>query len=58
MQVDALHARYGVDEIYTWVGDMLVAINPFKQLRLYDEEVAALYVDACVSTIDPLQGTA
>lgn len=33
--VHLLRARFGKDQIYTWVGNILVALNPFKMLPLY-----------------------
>ncbi|QDZ18026.1 heavy chain of myosin [Chloropicon primus] len=35
--------RYERDEIYTRAGNVLVAVNPFKQLPIYTEEVARAY---------------
>eukprot|EP00053_Salpingoeca_punica_P016252 m.152537 g.152537 ORF g.152537 m.152537 type:complete len:1052 (-) comp16919_c0_seq1:355-3510(-) len=38
-----LKARYGSNVIYTYVGDILLAVNPFKQLPLYGKDVQNLY---------------
>ncbi|EGD82520.1 hypothetical protein PTSG_03170 [Salpingoeca rosetta] len=35
--MDALRERYTNDEIYTYVGDILLAINPMKQLAIYNK---------------------
>ena len=37
--VHLLRARFAEDLIYTWVGTILVAVNPFKQLPLYTPTV-------------------
>jgi myosin-3/myosin XVI len=37
-----LKQRYGKDNIYTYVGDILVALNPYKELRIYDKQVSSL----------------
>jgi myosin heavy subunit len=37
--VHLLRARFMQDKIYTWVGNILVAVNPFKQLDLYTPTV-------------------
>lgn len=34
-----LEERYKKDVIYTYVGDILLAVNPFKPLKIYGEEV-------------------
>ena len=41
--VDHLKDRYDKDIIYTYIGDILLAVNPFKQLSIYTEEVRSLY---------------
>eukprot|EP00117_Sycon_ciliatum_P037106 scpid24935/ scgid27816/ Myosin-IIIa len=38
-----MKTRYQRDVIYTYVGDILVAINPFKQLKIYDRESVTKY---------------
>lgn len=38
--------RYGADEIYTRVSDILISVNPFKLLPIYTPEVLGRYVRA------------
>ena len=33
-----LNLRYNREEIYTWVGSILVAVNPYKALEIYSPE--------------------
>lgn len=33
--IDTLRRRYAKDKIYTAIADILIAINPYKQLPLY-----------------------
>ena len=41
----ALTERFAHDEIYTWTGPILVAVNPWKQLpHLYSEEALRRYL--------------
>ena len=44
MIVHNLRARFLDDKIYTYVGSILVAINPFKRLPLYTLDVLNEYV--------------
>ncbi|KAJ7365816.1 hypothetical protein OS493_002537 [Desmophyllum pertusum] len=38
-----LQARYKQDVIYTYVGDILIALNPFKRLEIYHKNAAERY---------------
>lgn len=38
-----LNERYQLDKIYTYVGDILIAVNPFQELGLYTNAVSARY---------------
>lgn len=40
---DCLNERYQQDKIYTYVGDILIAVNPFQRFGLYTNEVSAQY---------------
>jgi myosin heavy subunit len=37
--LEELRTRYNRDAIYTYVGDILVAVNPFKRLPIFDKKV-------------------
>lgn len=37
--IDALKERYSKNYIYTFVGDILIAVNPFCKLNIYDAQV-------------------
>ena len=39
--------------LQTYVGDILVAVNPFQPLSIYGPEIAALYFKAVRSDVDP-----
>jgi len=39
-----LRVRYAHDDIYTAIGDILISVNPFKQLRLYTPSILATYL--------------
>ena len=42
--VDNLRRRYAMDDIYTYTGSILIAVNPFKEVgHLYDERVMGMY---------------
>ncbi|XP_050729022.1 myosin-IIIb-like isoform X4 [Eriocheir sinensis] len=36
--VDHLERRYQTDQIYTYMGDILIAVNPFKELGVYGDQ--------------------
>ncbi|RWS08190.1 unconventional myosin-Ib-like protein, partial [Dinothrombium tinctorium] len=38
-----LHQRYKRDQIYTYIGTMVISINPYKNLAFYSPEVIAAY---------------
>ncbi|RWS30596.1 myosin IA-like protein [Leptotrombidium deliense] len=38
-----LHQRYKRDQIYTYIGTMVISINPYKTLAFYSPEVIAAY---------------
>lgn len=50
--VDQLQKRYNDDRIYTYVGDILVAVNPFRPLTIYSRENQKLY-DATLNRTAP-----
>lgn len=37
--MDHLERRYQTDQIYTYMGDILIAVNPFKELGVYGDKV-------------------
>ncbi|KAL7848264.1 hypothetical protein AOLI_G00229820 [Acnodon oligacanthus] len=41
--LESLTGRFSRNHIYTYIGDILVAVNPFKQLPLYEKEVSERY---------------
>ncbi|EDQ85472.1 uncharacterized protein MONBRDRAFT_29200 [Monosiga brevicollis MX1] len=42
--VENLHDRYLKDEIYTYIGNVIISVNPYKQLQIYDREMILDYV--------------
>ncbi|KAD4384135.1 hypothetical protein E3N88_24303 [Mikania micrantha] len=49
-----LKCRYDHDEIYTYTGNILIAVNPFKRLpHLYDKDVMAKYKGAALADLSP-----
>ncbi|KAG2437016.1 hypothetical protein HYH02_011447 [Chlamydomonas schloesseri] len=49
-----LEHRYKVDDIYTWAGPVLIALNPCKNLPLYTPELAATYKQAARESVTTL----
>ncbi|XP_077364898.1 myosin-IIIa isoform X2 [Festucalex cinctus] len=41
-----LQERYGRDAIYTYVGDILIAVNPFHKMNIYTPQHSKMYVGA------------
>ena len=41
-----LQSRYGRDQIYTYVGDILIAVNPFHKMEIYNPQVCG-YTTSC-----------
>ncbi|XP_048584244.1 unconventional myosin-VIIa isoform X2 [Nematostella vectensis] len=48
-----LKLRYQQDIIYTYVGDILIAVNPFKTLPIYSQNVSSQYKMAVKSSLAP-----
>ncbi|XP_044130584.1 myosin-IIIa-like, partial [Bufo gargarizans] len=43
---DQLQKRYNRDQIYSYVGDILIAVNPFRSLDLYSSQHSETYTNA------------
>ncbi|XP_062335819.1 myosin-IIIa isoform X1 [Osmerus eperlanus] len=43
---EQLQGRYSVDQIYTYVGDILIAVNPFHKMDIYGSEYTKMYIGA------------
>ncbi|EDQ88700.1 uncharacterized protein MONBRDRAFT_25921 [Monosiga brevicollis MX1] len=50
---EALAARYAHDDIYTYVGDILVALNPFRNIGIYSEAAHANYTHTAGRDLAP-----
>nr|GEY11977.1 IQ motif, EF-hand binding site [Tanacetum cinerariifolium] len=49
-----LKCRYDRDDIYTYTGNILIAVNPFKRLpHLYENDVMAKYKGATLGELSP-----
>ncbi|CAI9260809.1 unnamed protein product [Lactuca saligna] len=49
-----LKSRYNMDEIYTYTGNILIAVNPFKRLpHLYDKHMMEQYKGAGLGELSP-----
>ena len=38
--VEQLQQRYRAGQIYTYIGDILIAVNPFSEVNIYGEKVS------------------
>ncbi|KAI4326405.1 hypothetical protein MLD38_031725 [Melastoma candidum] len=49
-----LRLRYDMNEIYTYTGSILIAVNPFRKLpHLYDDQTMARYKEAAIGELCP-----
>ncbi|XP_075057947.1 unconventional myosin-VIIb [Mixophyes fleayi] len=51
--VHNLHVRYKQNNIYTYTGAILVALNPYKELPLYDIEQIQMYRNRRIGELPP-----
>ncbi|XLR58972.1 hypothetical protein S83_009644 [Arachis hypogaea] len=52
--LENLRSRYDINEIYTYTGNILIAVNPFIKLpHLYDSHMMAQYKGAVFSELSP-----
>ncbi|XP_062018762.1 myosin-6 [Rosa rugosa] len=52
--LDNLRSRYDINEIYTYTGNILIAVNPFMRLpHLYDSHMMAQYKGAAFGELSP-----
>ncbi|XP_026697437.1 myosin-IIIa isoform X6 [Athene cunicularia] len=43
---EQLQKGYAKDQIYTYVGDILIAVNPFQNIDIYSSQYSRLYIGA------------
>ncbi|KAJ0735377.1 putative myosin ATPase [Helianthus annuus] len=49
-----LKSRFDMDEIYTYTGNILIAVNPFKRIpNLYDKSVMEKYKGIALGELNP-----
>ena len=48
-----LHVRYEDDSIYTFIGSVVVSVNPYKQLPIYTRELIELYRGRYIYELPP-----
>ncbi|KAK7819265.1 myosin-8 [Quercus suber] len=49
-----LRCRYDINEIYTYTGNILIAVNPFRRLpHLYDNHMMEQYKGAAIGELSP-----
>lgn len=51
--LDVLSRRFHCDQIYSYIGDILVAINPFKYLPLYEKSESEKYKSCSKDGLPP-----
>eukprot|EP01105_Mastigella_eilhardi_P025689 TRINITY_DN7065_c0_g1_i1.p1 TRINITY_DN7065_c0_g1~~TRINITY_DN7065_c0_g1_i1.p1 ORF type:complete len:1063 (+),score=234.56 TRINITY_DN7065_c0_g1_i1:40-3189(+) len=51
--MDVLAARYSADFIYTYIGDVIVSVNPYKQLDIYTAANIKAYNGKLIWTVSP-----
>ncbi|KAK9671716.1 hypothetical protein RND81_12G049800 [Saponaria officinalis] len=52
--LDNLKRRYDINEIYTYTGNILIAVNPFRRLpHLYDSHMMGQYKGAALGDLSP-----
>ncbi|CAL0309813.1 unnamed protein product [Lupinus luteus] len=52
--LDNLRSRYDINEIYTYTGNILIAVNPFRNLpHLYDSHMMAQYKGSVFGELSP-----
>ncbi|XP_041975163.1 myosin-IIIb-like isoform X2 [Aricia agestis] len=51
--VEQLHKRYSQNQIYTYIGDILVAVNPFTDIGIYTSKTQEQYQNRCRSDNPP-----
>lgn len=48
-----LQQRFKRDHIYTYIGNVLISINPYKKLALYSTDLAEAYVKRGLFQLPP-----
>eukprot|EP01133_Synstelium_polycarpum_P013441 gene13441-15840_t len=48
-----LHHRYNLNQIYTYIGKILIAINPYTSLPLYGREMISAYYGKQLGALSP-----
>lgn len=48
-----LMCRYKADKIYTYTGNILIAVNPFQKLPIYGEDILMDYIGKSIGVMPP-----
>ncbi|XP_033727991.1 LOW QUALITY PROTEIN: myosin-IIIb-like [Pecten maximus] len=51
--VSQLRSRYENEDIYTYIGDILLAVNPFQPINIYNDEYSKMYMNAAKDANPP-----